>query len=272
MSMEGQDLGPEERAVELTNSILVSVSTAILLAISYGIFIMGIVNAIYPLPGHEKGGFWPIYVKEHYSHQTSQNLLDPYSFTHAIHGVIGYIISSWMHIDLAGGLIFSFMSAMLWEMLENTNLIITLFRENSGASENYRGDSRINVVGDILSCGVGYMLAHVGHEIGGPWFPFAWLVASEIVLAATIRDNMLLMGLQLIAPVPIIAEWQAQVIPKEFRQKPAEETNLILPTLSSLSDKYSNLTRETNSTIDQTSSGIDLGILLQLSSEFNSRF
>ena len=41
-------------------------------------------------------------------------------------------------------------SALLWEVLENTKFVIDLFRENSGPSEYYRGDSKVNVVGDVL--------------------------------------------------------------------------------------------------------------------------
>ena len=49
------------------------------------------------------------------------------------------------------------------------------------------GDSRVNVVGDVISCAWGYTVAHVGTHVLGPWFPFAWLVASELILAITIR-------------------------------------------------------------------------------------
>ena len=49
------------------------------------------------------------------------------------------------------------------------------------------GDSRINVVGDVISCACGYTLAHVGTNILGPWFPLAAFIASELILAATIR-------------------------------------------------------------------------------------
>ena len=154
----------------------------------------------------------PWFVKSHSSVQTSQNLFDPYRISHASHGVIGYLAASWFGLDLGGGLIVAIVSASLWEMLENTNLIINQFRENSGTSESYEGDSRINVVGDVISCATGYTLAHVGHEVAGPWFPFAWLVASELVLAVTIRDNMLLMALQLIAPSETIKHWQQEII------------------------------------------------------------
>ena len=193
-------------------NLLEATIASVLIGIFYSVTILGIVNAVHLLPGHEKGGLWPIYVKSHSSVQTSQNLFDPYSISHASHGVIGYLAASWFGLDLGGGLIVAIVSASLWEMLENTNLIINQFRENSGTSESYEGDSRINVVGDVISCATGYTLAHVGHEVAGPWFPFAWLVASELVLAVTIRDNMLLMALQLIAPSETIKHWQQEII------------------------------------------------------------
>ena len=194
-------------------SLLESIVSSGLIAFGYAVFILSIVNAASPLPGHQHGGFFPIYVKEHFTKQTSSNPFDPYSFSHASHGVLGYIFSSWIGLDLGGGLILALTSAMLWEMLENTNFIINLFRENSGTSKEYQGDSKINIVGDVIACGLGYTMAHVGHEFAGPWFPFAWLVAVEIVLLVLIRDNMLLMGLQLLAPNKAIAEWQYEIIP-----------------------------------------------------------
>ena len=39
--------------------------------------LLGMITMVYKLPGHEGGGLWPLYVKEHYSLQTSQNPFDP---------------------------------------------------------------------------------------------------------------------------------------------------------------------------------------------------
>ena len=54
--------------------------------------LLGMITMVYKLPGHEGGGLWPLYVKEHYSLQTSQNPFDPYSISHVTHGALGYII------------------------------------------------------------------------------------------------------------------------------------------------------------------------------------
>ena len=64
-------------------------------------------------------------------------------------------------IDPGLGFLMTTFSAVLWELVENSEFVINLFRENSGPSENYRGDSQINVVGDILSCSLGYGASYI---------------------------------------------------------------------------------------------------------------
>ena len=43
----------------------------------------------------------------------------------------------------------------------------------------------------------------------------AWFVATELVMAAKYRDNMVLMGLQIIAPSEAVGKWQLEVIPEK---------------------------------------------------------
>ena len=106
------------------------------------ILMLGTVSSLAPLPGNSGGGFWPIYVKEHYSLKTSQNLLDPYSFSHVNHGVLGFLLANLLGADLGVSFVLTIASALLWEILENTKFVIDLFRENSGPSEYYRGIAR----------------------------------------------------------------------------------------------------------------------------------
>ena len=192
---------------------------AVAIGVAYSAVMLSIIGAVYPLPGHDTGGMWPLYVVEHASSHTSQNLLDPYSFAHATHGVIGYLATIPLGLGPGDGLILTLVTALLWEMLENTNLIIQLFRDHSGPSETYVGDSRINVAGDVIACGVGFTVAHVAAEWAGLWLPVAWILASEIVLGVTIRDNMLLMGLQLIAPNEAINAWQTEILTRGEQQR-----------------------------------------------------
>ena len=46
--------------------------SVILVGLFQTTLLLGMISAVYKLPGHDGGGLWPIYVKEHYSLQTSQ--------------------------------------------------------------------------------------------------------------------------------------------------------------------------------------------------------
>ena len=46
--------------------------SVILVGLFQTTLLLGMISAVYKLPGHDGGGLWPIYVNEHYSLQTSQ--------------------------------------------------------------------------------------------------------------------------------------------------------------------------------------------------------
>ena len=112
--------------------------------------------------------------------------------------------------------------ATIFEMMENSELTIQLFRQNSGkthhptfgtdfksksfffflgTSESYRGDSSINVIGDLVSCTLGYNLAKFFTLNGYPKIPLMIYFLSEFTLAMTIRDNLMLIMSQLVYPI-----------------------------------------------------------------------
>ena len=196
-----------------------SPAALVLFGLFNAVLMLGSSSSLAPLPGHNNGGFWPIYVKEHYAPQTSQNLLDPYSFAHAGHGMLGFIVASLAGADLGVGFILTIASALLWEIGENTEFIINLFRENSGPSEKYHGDSKINVVGDVLTCTMGYALAVLMGRWGGVLPVVALVVVSELAMAAYFRDSIVLMALQMIAPSEEVGQWQLEIIPEPFKNR-----------------------------------------------------
>ena len=69
-----------------------------------------------------------------------------------------------------------------------------------GTSETYRGDSFINVAGDLISCALGYNTARYFALQGLPQVPILIYFFSEFTLANTIRDNMALMFIQIVIP------------------------------------------------------------------------
>jgi hypothetical protein len=141
-----------------------------------------------------------------WSSDNSQHLLDPYSFTHVLHGfvlcgLLALIIPRlspvwqlWLAVSIEAG----------WEVLENSEFVIQRYRQETAAL-GYHGDTIVNSLGDILVCGLGFVLARnlgLRHTLG-------LFVGIEIALAFWIRDSLLLNIIMLVYPIDAIKEWQA---------------------------------------------------------------
>lgn len=140
-----------------------------------------------------------------WSQHNSQHVIDPYSFTHILHGIIEF----WLI-----GLIFSKMPMMwrlvlalfietTWEVVENTNYVINRYREAT-LSLNYVGDSIINSVADIVCCGLGFAIAYRVRFV----LSLALFAATEAILLLTIRDSLVVNIIMLIYPIEAIKQWQ----------------------------------------------------------------
>ena len=153
-----------------------------------------------------KSGDWAIYINQAWgSSHTSQHLLDPYSFTHLLHGIAFFWLTSLIFAKLNVGWRFSIsiLAEAAWEVFENSSFIIEKYRENT-ASLDYFGDSIANSVGDVLACSLGFWIAY---KIGW-WRSLAFFVAVEAVLLIWIRDSLMLNILMLIYPIDAIKQWQ----------------------------------------------------------------
>ena len=122
-------------------------------------------------------------------------------------------------MDPGLGFLLTTISGLLWEIGENTDYVINKFRENSGPSEDYRGDSKINSFGDVISCSMGYGVSYIlSRHLGGSIMPaLIWFVISEIMMTVYYRDSMILLAVQLVANNEQLAIWQSEIIPKKAR-------------------------------------------------------
>ena len=135
--------------------------------------------------------------------------MDPYSFTHLLHGVLYFwlialfvrlaaprLASSWQ-------LCLAVAVASLWELFENSAVIIQRYREATAAL-GYQGDTVVNSMGDILCCIAGFIIAR---RLGLRRSVLVF-VGTEVVLLWWIRDSLLLEILMLVRPVGAIKNWQ----------------------------------------------------------------
>ena len=141
-----------------------------------------------------------------WSNQNSQQVADPYSFTHLTHGVLFfwglYGLRRW--IGLPWRLVVAMAIEVAWEIAENTPYVINRYREAT-ISLDYVGDSVLNSTCDALFCLIGFAIAS---KLPGR-AALAGIVVIEVVLALTIRDGLLLNIVMLLVPIPAVREWQA---------------------------------------------------------------
>lgn len=156
-------------------------------------------------------GGWSPWSWDTMTRHNSQHLIDPYFFSHVLHGVIFFWALAWFpprifkrEMTASTRLRIAVVVEVAWEILENSPWIINRYREAT-ISLDYFGDSIANSITDVLACVLGYMLASQ--------FRFRWslvlIAATEIVMLFAIRDSLLLNVIMLVSPIEAIKHWQS---------------------------------------------------------------
>ena len=140
------------------------------------------------------------------SRHNSQHLIDPYSFTHLLHGILEFWLIGlvFQKVPVAWRFVMAIFIESSWEVIENTNYVINRYREAT-ISLDYYGDSILNSLADIVCCGIGFGIAS---KIGR-WWSLGVFVVMELILMFWIRDSLLLNILMLLWPLEGVKHWQA---------------------------------------------------------------
>ena len=135
----------------------------------------------------------------------SQHLLDPYTFTHLLHGLLEFWLIGLVFFFLPIGWRFflAILIESIWEVAENSPAIIERFRTVT-LSLDYFGDSVMNSLADIVACGIGFVIAF---KLGFARSLVLFL-ATEAILIAWIRDSLVLNIIMLIYPIEALKAWQ----------------------------------------------------------------
>lgn len=140
-----------------------------------------------------------------WSPHNSQHFIDPYSFTHVLHGVLEFWLIGivFFRVPIVWRFVIAIFIESSWEVLENTNWIIERYREAT-MSLDYFGDSILNSAADIVCCGLGFWIAYKLRF----WRSLALFVATEIILLFWIRDSLIVNLIMLLWPIDAIKQWQ----------------------------------------------------------------
>ena len=151
-------------------------------------------------------GQFQIWTSDTCSANSSQQLLDPYSFTHVLHGVLFFLLITLAFRRMAPGwqLLLALFLEAVWEVFENTSFVIERYR-TATAALGYQGDTVVNSFGDLACAMAGFLVArHLG-----VWRSLMLFLFVELILIVWIRDSLLLEILMLVRPVEAIKLWQA---------------------------------------------------------------
>jgi hypothetical protein len=140
-----------------------------------------------------------------WSTHNSQHLVDPYSFTHILHGMLEFWLLGlvFRKAPVAWRLALAVLIEATWEVAENSSFIIERYRAAT-ISLDYFGDSIINSISDILCCATGFVIANKLRF----WRSLALFAATEILLIFWIRDSLIINIIMLLYPVEAIRTWQ----------------------------------------------------------------
>lgn len=140
-----------------------------------------------------------------WSRHNSQHLIDPYSFTHVLHGVLEFWLIGliFRKVPLAWRLVIAVMIEGSWEVAENSTYVIQRYREAT-ISLDYFGDSIINSISDITCCATGFVIAYKLRF----WRSLVLFVVTETALIFWIHDSLVINIIMLIYPIEAIKHWQ----------------------------------------------------------------
>jgi hypothetical protein len=146
-----------------------------------------------------------LWVGDMHSSELSQQILDWYTPSHIIHGMIFYGV---LHLVLPRTPVLTRLAIAVgievaWEIAENSPAVIAEYRKQATAA-GYVGDSILNSLMDTVSMMTGFALARLL-----PWqVSVALAVIAEITTGVLVHDNLTLNILNFIHRFPGIEAWQ----------------------------------------------------------------
>ena len=150
-------------------------------------------------------GHFAVWVSDWCSSNTSQQLLDPYSFTHVLHGFLFFWLIALLFKRMPRG--WQIWLAMLlesaWEVFENTDFVINKYRTETAAL-GYTGDTIVNSLGDLACALLGFVIAR---QLGVLRSLIVFVII-EAILIFWIHDSLLLQIVMLVRPIEALKLWQ----------------------------------------------------------------
>jgi hypothetical protein len=150
-------------------------------------------------------GQFAVWVSDWCSSNTSQQVLDPYSLTHLLHGFLFFwlIALAFRRMPRGWQVLLAMLLESAWEVFENTSFVINKYRTETAAL-GYQGDTIVNSLGDLACALIGFLIAR---QLGMRRSLIVFVLV-EVVLILWIHDSLLLQILMLVRPIEAVKLWQ----------------------------------------------------------------
>jgi len=167
-------------------------------------------------------------------------MFDPYSFCLVVLGLVLHLLWGTDDIDYW---IYGFLAAILLELglevVGNSQFVLKRIRNNSGTSGEYIGDSVQNIIGDVFSCGLGYILGTVFLAVELWWLSVVWALVSEVICILYMRDSLVMTLTTILVHSDKLKTWQSAKLPSA-RPKAGSSPGCSTTTASTAAGKKTN--------------------------------
>ena len=179
------------------------------------------------------GEWWPIYIPEWWT--ISKYPFDPYSIVHSQTGIMFFYVCGYPLLWFFGirrrklienkgteiypnlkcwplqiGFLIMFIGSLTFEIVENSEIMISEYRLGHGTAEDYRGDSYQNIIGDLFSVQMGYMISWLFLYLSVPWISAIWFVIVDICLIFYMRDDGIFLFFNVFLKNQDVIDWQEE--------------------------------------------------------------
>ena len=114
-----------------------------------------------------------------------------------------------------------------FEIIENARCTIEKYREGSGTSAEYDGDSYQNIIADLIVVQSGYMISWLFLFLNVPWMSIVWFLVVDICLILYMRDSVILFFNVFLKNKSLIS-WQGDGV-KIAKEREKNKKSLVCP-------------------------------------------
>ena len=108
------------------------------------------------------------------------------------------------------GFVIVLIGSLIFEIIENSEIMISEYRSGLGTAADYDGDSFQNIIGDLISVQTGYMISWLFLYLSVPWMSAVWFVVVDVCLILYMRDDGIFLFFNVFLKNQTVIDWQAE--------------------------------------------------------------